>query len=63
MNEVKSLRLEDVAALAGVSTATVSRYLNNSARVATATRERIKTAIEKTGYIPNLMAGALAGNR
>lgn len=63
MNDAKSLRLEDVAVLAGVSTATVSRYMNNPTRVATATRARIKAAVEQTGYIPNLMAGALAGNR
>lgn len=56
-------RLEDVAALAGVSTATVSRFLNNPGVVAAATAERIKAAVAQTGYLPNLNAGALASNR
>lgn len=56
-------RIEDVAAMAGVSPATVSRYLNMPEIVAAATAARISEAIEKTGYVQNLTAGALAGNR
>lgn len=56
-------RLEDVAALAGVSTATVSRYLNNPGVVAQPTGDRIRQAIADTGYLPNLNAGALASSR
>ncbi|WP_242148752.1 LacI family DNA-binding transcriptional regulator [Sphingomonas sp. BAUL-RG-20F-R05-02] len=56
-------RLEDVAALAGVSTATVSRFLNNPGVVAAATARRIEAAVAQTGYLPNLNAGALASNR
>jgi LacI family gluconate utilization system Gnt-I transcriptional repressor len=56
-------RLEDVAALAGVSTATVSRFLNNPGVVAAATAGRIEAAVAQTGYLPNLNAGALASNR
>ncbi|QJU59062.1 LacI family DNA-binding transcriptional regulator [Sphingomonas sp. AP4-R1] len=56
-------RLDDVAALAGVSTASVSRYLNNPGVVAPATAERIRDAIEQTNYLPNLNAGALASKR
>jgi LacI family gluconate utilization system Gnt-I transcriptional repressor len=63
MDLPRSPRLEEVAAAAGVSTATVSRYLNSPERVALATRERIRAAVEATGYVPNLTAGALAGNR
>lgn len=63
MDATRSPRLEDVAAAAGVSTATVSRFLNSPERVALATREKIRTAVEATGYLPNLTAGALAGNR
>jgi LacI family gluconate utilization system Gnt-I transcriptional repressor len=63
MDGTRSPRLEDVAAAAGVSTATVSRYLNSPERVALATREKIRSAVEATGYLPNLTAGALAGNR
>ena len=56
-------RLDDVAAMAGVSAATVSRYLNSPEVVAAATGARIREAIEKTGYVQNLTATALAGSR
>jgi LacI family gluconate utilization system Gnt-I transcriptional repressor len=56
-------RLDDVATLAGVSTASVSRYLNNPGMVAPATAERIRDAIQQTNYLPNLNAGALASSR
>jgi LacI family transcriptional regulator, gluconate utilization system Gnt-I transcriptional repressor len=56
-------RLEDVAVQAGVSAATVSRFLNNPAVVAAATGARIREAIEETGYVQNLAATTLASNR
>jgi LacI family gluconate utilization system Gnt-I transcriptional repressor len=56
-------KLDDVARRAGVSTATVSRFINNPDVVAAKTGERIRAAIDETGYIPNLVAGALAGSR
>lgn len=56
-------RLEDVAARAGVSAATVSRFLNTPEIVAAKTAERIRQAVIETGYLPNLNAGALAGSR
>ena len=55
--------LDDVAAQAGVSTATVSRYVNNPSVVAEATAKRIGAAIAATGYIPNLLAGGLASSK
>ncbi len=56
------MRLEDVASAAGVSAITVSRALRYPERVAASTREKIATAIEAVGYIPNLIAGGLASN-
>jgi LacI family transcriptional regulator, gluconate utilization system Gnt-I transcriptional repressor len=53
-------KLDDVARAAGVSAATVSRFLNNPGMVAAATGERIRAAVEATGYVPNLVAGGLA---
>jgi len=55
--------IDDVARLAGVSTATVSRALNHPDRVAESTRGKIETAIAQTGYVPNLLAGGLASKR
>ncbi len=48
--------VKDVAELAGVSTATVSRVLNNSPRVAEDTRARVHQAIEQLNYRPNRLA-------
>lgn len=56
-------KLEDVAAQAGVSTATVSRFFNNPDVVAPATAARIREVVEQTGYIPNLVAGGLASSK
>lgn len=55
--------LSDVAAAAGVSTATVSRFLNTPALVQQQTRERVAAAIEDLGYAPNFGARALAAKR
>ena len=55
--------LDAVAVHAGVSSATVSRFINNPGVVAPATAERIRAAIVATGYIPNLLAGGLASSK
>jgi DNA-binding LacI/PurR family transcriptional regulator len=49
----------DVARLAGVSTATVSRALNGTAQIAPATRTAIDAAVEQLGYRPNSIARSL----
>lgn len=43
--------LAEVAALAGVSPATASRVLNNSARVSPAAREQVHEAVLRLGYV------------
>lgn len=55
--------LAQVAELAGVSPITASRALNDPERVNEATRQRILTAMEHIGYVPNLVAGSLASAR
>ena len=57
------MNLEDVAAKAGVSTATVSRVLNNVGVVRNTTRARVMRAVEELKYYPNINARALAGGR
>jgi len=55
--------LKDVAKLAGVSPITVSRVLNRPEMVIPGTRERVRQVIERTGYVPNLLAGGLASRK
>ena len=57
------ITLSDVSKLAGVSAITVSRALNTPDRVSPETREKVRLAVERTGYVPNLLAGGLASNR
>jgi DNA-binding LacI/PurR family transcriptional regulator len=49
----------DVARLAGVSTATVSRALNDTGQVAEPKRAAIDAAVEQLGYRPNTIARSL----
>jgi LacI family transcriptional regulator len=51
--------LTEVAAAAGVSTATVSHVINSTRYVSPATLERVQEAIARTGYHPNPYARAL----
>ena len=53
----------EVSKLAGVSLATVSRVMNDSGTVSPKTRQKVLSAIEKLGYIPNSMAQSLASRR
>lgn len=48
--------IREVARLAGVSVATVSRTLRSPERVLPETRERVNAAVEQASYRPNLMA-------
>src|SRR5882724_3268833 len=57
------MNLEQVARRAKVSTATVSRVLNNASVVKPATRTRVERAIEELKYHPNLHARNLAGGK
>lgn len=57
------VRIEDVAATAGVSMKTVSRVLNNEPNVSKSTRARVDAAVEKLRYRPLPSARVLAGRR
>ena len=48
--------IKDVARIAGVSIATVSRCINDPERVRAPTRKQVEDAIRKTGYSPNTLA-------
>lgn len=53
----------EVSALAGVSLATVSRVMNNNARVSERTRAKVQAAMDELGYRPNSIAQSLASSR
>jgi DNA-binding LacI/PurR family transcriptional regulator len=60
---VRSPTLEDVAQVAGVSRATVSRVVNNTRNVDPAIHEVVWRAITETGYVPNRAARSLVTRR
>lgn len=55
--------LDDVARLADVSTATVSRCLNDPEKLSRTTRDRVQAAIKTLGYTPNFAARSMAAKR
>jgi LacI family transcriptional regulator, gluconate utilization system Gnt-I transcriptional repressor len=55
--------LSAVAERAGVSAITVSRVVRLPEMVAPQTRARVEAAMRELGYVPNQLAGALAGAR
>lgn len=63
MNGVFIMTLKEIAARAGVSTATVSYVLNGSARVSDETRRRVEKIVKETGYRSNILAQSLRKNR
>jgi LacI family transcriptional regulator len=58
-----SAKLSDVARLAEVSTATVSRVLNKSGYVSKKAREKVLSAIEELEYKPSKVASYLASRK
>jgi DNA-binding LacI/PurR family transcriptional regulator len=52
-----------VAAKAGVSPTTVSHVINHADRVSKAMRERVQSAIDELGYVPNRQAQSLRTGR
>ncbi len=52
----KIITIKDVAEMAGVSKATVSRVMNNSGYVAAETRRKIESIMEAYNYVPSALA-------
>ena len=59
----KAIGLRQVAAVAGVSTATVSRVINTPERVSPELRTRIEMVIKQMGWVPSGAARALSTKR
>ncbi len=60
---MESIGIAEVAALAGVSPATVSRALRGIPGVAAATRTSVRAAAETLGYVPSPSAASLSTGR
>lgn len=59
----RTVRLADVAKLAGVSSQTVSRVVRGEPSVAEGTRRRVEKALRRLDYQPNLAARSLSNRR
>ena len=55
--------LKDLARECGVSVATVSKALNGQSDISAATRDRVREAARRMGYVPNMAARAMKTNR
>jgi LacI family transcriptional regulator len=56
---MKKVTIKEVAEVAGVSTMTVSRVLNNRPDVSPSTRKRVQQVIDELGYLPSAVARSL----
>lgn len=63
MNYTKRLNIKQVASIAGVSTQTISRVINEQRYVSVETRTRIERIIERLGYQPSALARSLIRQR
>ncbi len=55
--------IKDVAKEAGVAVSTVSKVLNNYPNVSEKTKQKVNSAIEKLGFVPNSIASALSSKK
>jgi len=60
MTGAQRTTLRHVADTLGVAVSTVSRALNDDPQISTATRERVRTAADSLGYVPDAAARSLA---
>ena len=58
-----AVTLHDVAKLAGVAPITASRALSSPRQVSAEVLQKVTAAVERTGYVRNVLAGGLASTR
>ena len=56
------MNIYDIAKLAGVSIATVSRVVNDSPKVSEKTKAKVRAVMEENNYTPNVFARGLGLN-
>lgn len=61
--EKKQLSIKDIAAISGVSIATVSRVLNKKGRYSPETEKRVLAVVNSYGYVSNMTAKSLRESR
>ena len=61
--EKMGVTIKDIAAVAGVSQATVSRVLNGTSYTSDKARKRVMEAVKQTGYSPSVIASSLSRKR
>jgi LacI family transcriptional regulator len=61
--KLEAVTIKDVAQLAGVSPATVSKVLNGARHVSVDAQERVQAAVSKLNFRPNIIAQSLKKNR
>lgn len=59
MVKKKNISIKEIAKLADVSVATVSRVINNNGRFSDKTKEKVETIIKEYGYTANIAAKSL----
>ena len=59
----KPLSIKDIAAISGVSIATVSRVVNNKGGYSEETEKRVRAVMESYGYVSNMAAKTLRESR
>ena len=59
MDKKRSISIKEIAKLANVSVATVSRVINNNGRFSEETRKKVQDIIDKYGYTTNMAAKSL----
>jgi LacI family transcriptional regulator len=63
MEENKSIRIVDIAKMAGVSIGTVDRVIHNRGRVSKEKLEKVKAILEQVNYTPNIIARSLVSKK
>ncbi len=63
MDEKKTISMNDISRMAGVSVATVSRIINQNGRYSAETERKVRAIIEKYQYTPNMAAKGLKTRR
>jgi LacI family transcriptional regulator len=63
MNKTHRVTIKQIAKLAGVSTQTISRVINDKGEVSPETRKRIQDIIDQYGYKPSAVARSLSQQR